>query len=405
MSATVASGQNVRIGDLPAPTNHRALLERFTLDGSDALELALSRTCEEVLGGILKIVPPRVLETVLLGGGYGRGEGGVLRSPEGDRPYNDLEFYLLLRGNRWVNHKRYSDALHHLREQLTPAAGVEVELKMLTGSELRASSPSMFYYDLVAGHRRLWGAADWLSDAWHHRAARALPLSEATRLMMNRFSGLLFAREKLRHEPLSAEDADFVGRNLAKAELAFGDAVLTACNQYHWSCWERHRRFEQLAETETMPWMAQVRRHHAEGVRFKLHPSPTLLDATALRAKFTDISALALQVWLWLESRRLNRLFTSARDYALCTLNKCPETHPWRNRLVNANLFGPLPFFMPQSRRHPRERVLNALALLLWESHRPQPEWLVPVQKQLRTSSTEDKVLMERYEALWRRLS
>ena len=50
-----------------------------------------------------------------------------------------------------------------------------------------------------------------------------------------------------------ADDADFVGRNLAKDQLAFGDVLLTAHGQYHWSCQERHRRLECL-DVPSLPW-------------------------------------------------------------------------------------------------------------------------------------------------------
>ena len=65
---------------------------RFTVDGSDDLERHLARICEKIAAGLRGLIPPRQLEAVLLGGGYGRGEGGVLRTSAGDRPYNDLEF-------------------------------------------------------------------------------------------------------------------------------------------------------------------------------------------------------------------------------------------------------------------------------------------------------------------------
>src|SRR4026209_1598165 len=77
---------------------------RFTLDGSAELEGHLERTCRQVLAAIRNAVPQGRLEAVLLGGGYGRGEGGVLKTKSGDRPYNDLEFYVFLRGNEFLNH-------------------------------------------------------------------------------------------------------------------------------------------------------------------------------------------------------------------------------------------------------------------------------------------------------------
>src|SRR6266571_2140097 len=79
---------------------------RFTVDGSVELERQLARICKSVLAGVQSVVPGEKLEAILLGGGYGRGEGGVLKTESDDRPYNDLEFYVCLRGNVWLNEQR-----------------------------------------------------------------------------------------------------------------------------------------------------------------------------------------------------------------------------------------------------------------------------------------------------------
>ena len=41
--------------------------------------------------------PPKLAQ-VVLGGGYGRGEGGVLHTPQGDKPYNDLDIFVFSDG-------------------------------------------------------------------------------------------------------------------------------------------------------------------------------------------------------------------------------------------------------------------------------------------------------------------
>ena len=215
--------------------------ERFTIDGSIELEDHLVRICEKVLHGVLRVAPAERLEALFLGGGYGRGEGGVLETAAGHKPYNDLEFYVCLRGPDRFNERRYQAPLHDLGEKLSPFAGVDVEFKILSLHKLRHSPPSMFYYDLVVRHHRLWGIESSLAGCDHHRSSERIPLAEATRLLMNRCSGLLFAREQLRRERFTPEEADFVGRNHAKAQLALGDVILTAQGQYHWSCRERAR--------------------------------------------------------------------------------------------------------------------------------------------------------------------
>jgi hypothetical protein len=379
--------------------------QRFTLDGSAELEAQLAAIGEEVLTAIRRIVPERKLEAVMLGGGYGRGEGGVLKTEAGDEPYNDLEFYICARGNRLRNERRYRGLLGNQAEELSRAAGVEVEFKITSLAHLRQCPVSMFSYDLIMGHRWLRGDDRLLQGCDHHREADRIPLSEATRLLMNRGSGLLFARQRLQRQPFTADDADFAGRNLAKAQLAFGDAVLAAMGQYHWSCPRRHARLQALTATDNPPWLDEVRRHHACGVEFKLHPRSTHPSAATLQTRHAELTGLGLRIWLWLESRRLGYPFKSAGDYALSHLNKCPETNPWRNRLVNARLFGPAVFPQAKAERNPREGLLNALTLLLWGPLRLDFELTRCLQRELRTSSLSQAGLVNSYQALWKRLN
>src|SRR5438105_4846760 len=84
---------------------------RFTIDGSDALEAQLANICEQVAACVQSVIAVTKLEAIVLGGGYGRGEGGVLRMPRGDQPYNDIEFYVFLRGSRLWNQRKYLQPL------------------------------------------------------------------------------------------------------------------------------------------------------------------------------------------------------------------------------------------------------------------------------------------------------
>lgn len=385
----------------PPPVDAR----RFTVDGDDALEKHLADVCDQVLAGIQSLIPPDKLDGLLLGGGYGRGEGGVLLTDAGARPYNDLEFYVFIRGNNWLNERRYRAALQKLGHEIAHSAGIEIEFKIISAGKLRHSPPSMFYYDLLMGHRWLWGHEGILVGCGHHRLAHRIPAAEATRLLMNRCSGLLFAREKLRHWPFTEADADFVGRNLAKAQLAFGDAVLTAFGQYHWSCRQRHAHLRELAATEKFDWLPELLAHHAAGVEFKLHPRRTRAPLATLMAQHEELSSIGLRVWLWLESRRLGRTFSSGRDYALSSLDKCPETNLWRNLLVNLNLFGPAMLFEPHAARYPRERLFHALAILLWEKRSLDLELTARLQSELRTCASLRENLVSAYQALSARLN
>jgi hypothetical protein len=380
-------------------------IKRFTIDGGDELEQHLERVCNRVATEIQKRVPRRKLQALLLGGGYGRGEGGVLKTKTGDRPYNDLEFYVFLRGNNVFNERRFKTTLNQLAHELSPEAGVDVEFKITSSAKLHRSPPSMFYYDLAMGHRLVFGTEPLSNGCEHHRDASKIPLSEATRLLMNRCSGLLFAREKLKGGVANEEDADFVVRNLAKAQLAFGDAVLTTFGQYHWSCHERHRRLMRLSAEGDPPWLDEVRQHHAAGVEFKFHPARRKIFLGDLQSRHEGITAFALKVWLWLENRRLDCRFESARDYGLSPINKFPGSNPWRNVISNARAFGLAFAFWHGCRRYALEKILNALALLLWEDS----ETLSSFESQfrpMRLSANGDSLKqVEIYKSFWSRLN
>lgn len=375
---------------------------RYTLDGDGPLEARLGRICESVRHGIARVVPARRLEGILLGGGYGRGEGGVLRTAAGDRPYNDLEFYVLLRGPTAINEWRHREALGRLAHHLGTEAGIEVEFKILSAARLRREPVSMFSYDLVQGHHRVCGRENLLAGCEHHREAANIPLEEATRLLFNRCSGLLFSRARLDRLHFTADDADFVERNLAKARLALGDVILAAVGQYHWSCRERHRRLAELPGPEGIPCLQAIREEHVQGVVFKLHPYRPNRSVAELREDYRRIAQLACRLWLWLESRRLGAAFRTPGGYALHGPAKCPGTSRFRNWLVTARHLGWRELAGPAAFRYPRERLLRALPVLLW-----QPALLANsrvrarLQSDLRTSATDEPGLLAAYTRWW----
>jgi len=389
-----------------AISSSQSKTRRFTIDGSQELEDSLESLCAIVCDGVQAIVPKAKLAGLILAGGYGRGEGGVLKTDSGDQPYNDLEFYIFVKGSALLGEAKYSGPLHELGHRLTATAGIEVEFKVLTLTKLRTAMPSMFFYDLVTRHRSLFGHLDLQAVGRHHCEPDAIPLAEATRLLMNRCSGLLFSAERLRRAEFGPEQADFVGRNFAKAQLALGDVLLTARGHYHWSCRERHRRLLSLQNFGDPAWHESLCWHHAAGVEFKLHPQRSRDSREVLGQRHAALRQMAQEAWLWLENMRLGTAFTTARDYALSTIDKCPETRAWRNRLINFKSFGPVAGLLESGVRHPRQRLLHALGLLLWHPDQlGDGPVLAALQRDLNTSAGDFPGLVSAYERLWHRFN
>jgi hypothetical protein len=260
----------------------------------------------------------------------------------------------------------------------------------------------MFSYDLVEGHRWLVGEDALLAGCAHHREADIIPEIEATRLLMNRCAGLLFASERLERGTFTAADRDFVARNIAKAQLGAGDAVLTSLRRYHWSVRERHRQLQRLDAVERSPWMNTLARHHEAGVDFKLHPVRSQAARKDLTVQHREVSALCRTVWLWVEGRRLGAAFPTVADYVAARQPKHAGANALRNVLVNVKVFGPAAALRSGATRHPRDRVLSALPVLLWQRDELESAAQLPrLQADLATTATHFPGLVQAFHRIW----
>ena len=376
-------------------------LQRFTLDGAIQLERRLGELCEQIRRAALALVPRQKLEALVLGGGYGRGHGGVLKTAAGDAPYNDLEFYVFLKGNPLLNQLRYRQKFEALGQLFSPKAGLHVEFKIDSLKKFRRRPVSIFSYDLVTGHRIIEGSSSVFAGCEHHRDPARIVPAEATRLLLNRCSGLLLVKELLLRNELTEDQCDFIGRNLAKAKLALGDALLAAEGHYHWDCRERERRLQQLSRRKDWPFTDQLLKHHAFGVQFKLHPRRIIKSRGEFGLEHGNLTGLALQVWLLVENGRLKESFSNLEEYSLSPIEKCAGESLWRNLLLNLRTFGASATFDKNAPRYPRERLFNALPLLLSSGESPPDNARRHLQRQLHTRAQDWSGLVAAYKQVW----
>lgn len=347
---------------------------RYTIDGGKHLESLLDTICEESKHALSQLIPEDSLLGIALGGGYGRGEGGVFRESKVGLPYNDVEFFVFVRGNRFLARRRWDDAVSAIGHELTERFGIEVEFRLLGSNEIQTAAPSMFYYNLIGRHRWVLGSDELLENCDHHRDPSTLGHEDASRLLIDRASGLLFAKARLRKDILHETDIDFIFRNISRAQLAIGDAVLTSRGEYHWSCLVRHERLCRLSVDPT------IISDHEAGLEFKLHPFRTTLSIEDLTELHQSISHRVKATFLEIESQRLDQVFPDSRTY----FNYHPKIATGnRNRVMNFRDRG-LSGLLDTS--HPREDLLNIVCQGLWE----------PANKRL---SSEE---MENFHDLWR---
>ena len=292
-------------------------------------------------------------EAIVLGGGYGRGEGGIATGSEGAPAFfNDLDYFIFTAG---PDDPALLRALREWEQQESSRLGIDVEGKYLRRSALSQTAGSMMFYDLVAAHTIVAGPEDFFEPYRALANPASIEAVEATRLLWNRGSGLLFARADL------AEGGDLavVHRNQAKAKLALGDALLARRGKY--CAYARDRQAVLCAEADIDPRIVAL---HQAGVHFKLSPTPTPPVET-LMATQAELTALWLACFLEVESARLSGQFATPSAYARHPGRLFPGNSRCRNLLLSLR---------DQLRRggtlrprsdYPRGALQRALVLLL----------------------------------------
>lgn len=194
---------------------------RYMASESEGLDQKLEQALQAIASDVRGLLG-RNLIALVLGGGYGRGEGGVCRKSGEACLYNDLDLFLVVRCPWSVDRS----GMDRLRRRWEEALGVKIDFSRPYSLRAIARWPrALMFKELVEGHRVVFGPQDVLSAHAPAALRDALPLIEADRLMLNRGAGLLWAM-RVADGCEVAPDPDFVIRNYFKCLLGIGDALL-----------------------------------------------------------------------------------------------------------------------------------------------------------------------------------
>ncbi len=226
--------------DFSLPDYDRSLkyCRHASFDFNDRLDSTLHRLVEDVSEAL-----DDNLVALILGGGYGRGEGGVVEVAGFELPYNDLDLVLVVDDKRAVRQESLSSISHRYEEELK----IHVDFsRPLTIEDIRNWPRSLMWQNLLNGHVVLYGPQDVILSNAPASLRDPLPVIEATRLLLNRGAGLLWAMRVARGVE-EAPDADFVPRNYFKCGLALGDAALITHGRFATPYRGRKERLAALA--------------------------------------------------------------------------------------------------------------------------------------------------------------
>ena len=205
---------------------------------------------------------------VVLGGSYARGEGGVRKEREKGLLFNDLDFFVFTEKSPMPDEK----ILRELSEKYHALLHVDVDFSRPADCRsLKKNARRLMMQELKRNYVPVYGK-DLLAEHLPELPAELLPFEEACRLLLNRGMALRLASEKLAQ---NSADGDFILRNISKAVLGAGDALLINRGLYRWQI---DRRVEEVGKLDIPQTWKNL---YTQAVEYKKTPHG-LLDENTL---------------------------------------------------------------------------------------------------------------------------
>ncbi len=340
--------------------------ERYTLDGDASVEARISRDQTLVARAVEALVAPGNFRSLVLLGGYGRGEGGYVLHNGRPEPYNDYDYFVVVRGLDRTQRHRLTQALAEHARTLEHDVGVEVDFALLREEALPGAEYSLMNAEMIWGHRVVAGASDALK-AMPSMPFSSLPLGEFTRLLLNRGALLLMNQRQLAGgSTLSGEEQEVFFKYLFKAVLACGDARLAGNHSYHPSYVKKRDLLREMVWHGKGPFMDL----YAQAWENKFHPDYGRYAGENAAAWQKRVVCVWLDTLSWFEQKRTGESTGDWDAYCSPAILKGQGHKSWgglRNVAITLRDFG-LAEVLRQplwSLRYPRERLISALPLLL----------------------------------------
>ena len=273
---------------------------RHVWGDSPAMDGLVESVCAEI-GAEISALGLKPLAGVVLGGGYGRGEGGVFTADgAAESLANDLDFYVVaVEGASAADLASIGEALGPISRKWTERLGIDVDFcAAKTPWRLKRDERRLMVQELVHGYFDVAGAkGETLFAGVRRLESSELPWTEAVRLLVNRGAGLLLAAE--------SSEGKFIVRNINKCVLGAGDAKLISSGRYAWKAEDRAAALGDGLYSRALEWKF---RPSAKGVCTWEDARALWLDTAREVLRKGDSSGLsgrsAYQAVRWIVRRR-----------------------------------------------------------------------------------------------------
>lgn len=300
---------------------------------------------------------------ILLGGSYGRDEGGVYITQEGiENLFGTVDYFVITRPMNSRKLQHIQDILRPIEIELSATHKIDISFALpVPENKISNLRDSLLWNELHAQSKLVWGEDSFLKKGTWREPGEILS-DEAMRLFVNRMMCFFLALERFhtRKGKYNTNDLDFIARNFNRMALGTCDALLLLKSKYCYKATERalaiNTHFHDLFDVYT------------DALEFKFAPrTPSEFQLTLqynLLLEWIPKQIMRINQFFYpdISNHEINNLFYDFRTSKELPVTLIPEKikNLWYN--LTACELWPLNFIF----RHPREKIyLKILKMVL----------------------------------------
>lgn len=216
---------------------------KLTIKGSTQFEAKLSNVLEDIALDIELLINKDLYEAVILIGGYGRGEGGVVVVEGEELPHNNFDFVVISKDITQKDKDYLTFKCQRIFDDHTKVLGILVEFTVISSFKLNTCDPLVITYDMKYGHKLICGNAVSLVENKNFELEN-IPSWDVRNLIVNRGTLLVINDLMLNKDNLERKEKKIIIKHWIKAIIGYGDALLFYLGDYNYSYVEKQKRMK-----------------------------------------------------------------------------------------------------------------------------------------------------------------
>ncbi|RLA83987.1 MAG: hypothetical protein DRG78_02705 [Epsilonproteobacteria bacterium] len=245
------------------------------------------------------------VDSIILYGSYGRGEGGWFLDNKKLYPYNDFDLLL-------VYDKKYNNSvdINKFKEKLSKKVNVKfIDISFITTSKLKNTKNSIYGYDLKYGSKVIYGNTDIL-DNIPTLSSSNINLIEGEILFFTRLWP--FVGSVIDIKNLEGDESRFFRNQMAKAMLSIVDVILLMNNQYDHSY---IKRYEMISLIDSKLISDNLLKRCKWALEEKLMPKATSMSKKDVEELYNEIASFYKKYMLMILNKKYNKNFLNILDF------------------------------------------------------------------------------------------